>query len=72
MEAAKGSSEAVRLAGSYIIPILLKRGYIKGFEVKGALNVPGIDALNNELKKETAIDENGNIQNEGEFIDTIR
>jgi cell division protein FtsW (lipid II flippase) len=32
IENCKGSSIAVRLAGSTIIPILLKRGYIKGFE----------------------------------------
>jgi cell division protein FtsI/penicillin-binding protein 2 len=32
LEAAKGSSEAVRLAGSYVIPILLQRGYIRSFE----------------------------------------
>lgn len=32
LEAAKGSSEAVRLAGTYVIPILLQKGYIKSFE----------------------------------------
>lgn len=32
LEAAKGSSEAVRLAGSFVIPILLQKGYIKSFE----------------------------------------
>jgi cell division protein FtsI/penicillin-binding protein 2 len=32
MEKAKGSSEAVKLAGKYIIPKLLQYGYIKGFE----------------------------------------
>ncbi len=32
LENAKGSSEAVRLAGQYVIPVLLKRGYIKGFD----------------------------------------
>ena len=32
LEAAKGSSEAVRLAATYVIPQLLKRGYIRGFE----------------------------------------
>jgi cell division protein FtsI/penicillin-binding protein 2 len=31
LEAAKGSSEAVRLAGMYVIPELRKRGYIKSF-----------------------------------------
>lgn len=32
IENCKGSSVAVRLAGAQIVPILLKRGYIKGFE----------------------------------------
>jgi cell division protein FtsI/penicillin-binding protein 2 len=32
IENCKGSSVAVRLAGAQIIPILLKRGYIRGFE----------------------------------------
>ncbi|HEU4471101.1 MAG TPA: FtsW/RodA/SpoVE family cell cycle protein [Flavisolibacter sp.] len=32
IEDTKGSSIAVRLAGSHIIPVLLKRGYIRGFE----------------------------------------
>jgi cell division protein FtsI/penicillin-binding protein 2 len=32
VEGTKGSSTAVKLAGSHIIPILLKRGYLKGFE----------------------------------------
>jgi cell division protein FtsI/penicillin-binding protein 2 len=32
IENAKGSSEAVKLAGKHIIPKLLERGYIKGFE----------------------------------------
>ncbi|MDQ6812678.1 MAG: penicillin-binding transpeptidase domain-containing protein, partial [Bacteroidota bacterium] len=32
LEDAKGSSEAVRLAGTYVIPILLQRGYIRSFE----------------------------------------
>ncbi|MBD0353476.1 MAG: hypothetical protein ICV65_20215, partial [Flavisolibacter sp.] len=31
MEDAKGSSEAVRLAGKHVIPRLLELGYIKGF-----------------------------------------
>jgi cell division protein FtsW (lipid II flippase) len=37
LEAAKGSSEAVRLAGQYVIPALLQRGYIKGFETPVAV-----------------------------------
>jgi cell division protein FtsW (lipid II flippase) len=36
MEKAKGSSEAVKLAGKHIIPKLLERGYIKGFEPEAA------------------------------------
>jgi len=32
IEAAKGSSDAVKLAGKYIIPMLLERKYIKGFD----------------------------------------
>jgi cell division protein FtsI/penicillin-binding protein 2 len=32
IEATKGSSDAVALAGKHIIPQLLQRGYIKGFE----------------------------------------
>ncbi|GEO09460.1 FtsW/RodA/SpoVE family cell cycle protein [Segetibacter aerophilus] len=32
LEAAKGSSEAVRLAGTYVVPALVERGYIKSFE----------------------------------------
>jgi cell division protein FtsW (lipid II flippase) len=40
LEAAKGSSEAVRLAGTYVIPVLVKRGYIKSFEKEGAVSPP--------------------------------
>lgn len=32
IEGAKGSSEAVQLAGSHIIPLLLERNYIKSFD----------------------------------------
>ncbi len=32
IEGAKGSSDAVKLAGKHIIPLLLERNYIKGFE----------------------------------------
>ncbi|MGZ3837903.1 MAG: FtsW/RodA/SpoVE family cell cycle protein [Flavisolibacter sp.] len=35
MEKAKGSSEAVKLAGKYIIPKLLERGYVRGFGEPG-------------------------------------
>ncbi len=47
LEAAKGSSEAVRLAGTYVIPVLVKRGYIKSFEKAGTVN----PALKNSLAK---------------------
>ncbi|HMK05737.1 MAG TPA: FtsW/RodA/SpoVE family cell cycle protein [Ferruginibacter sp.] len=32
IEAARGSSDAVKLAGKHIIPLLLERNYIKGFD----------------------------------------
>lgn len=51
LEAAKGSSEAVRLAGTYVIPALVKRGYIKSFEKEGTINPPPIKnqlATNNQ------------------------
>jgi cell division protein FtsI/penicillin-binding protein 2 len=32
IEDCQGSSVAVKLAGAHIVPILLRRGYIKGFE----------------------------------------
>lgn len=38
LESAKGSSEAVRLAGSYVIPVLVKRGYIKSVEKAGTMS----------------------------------
>ena len=43
LEAAKGSSEAVRLAGSYVIPELVKRGYIKGFDENSSLQTKPFD-----------------------------
>ncbi|MEJ7586751.1 MAG: FtsW/RodA/SpoVE family cell cycle protein [Ferruginibacter sp.] len=36
IENARGSSEAVKLAGKHVIPLLLQRGYIKSFETPGA------------------------------------
>jgi len=33
-------SEAVRLAGSYVSPVLIKRGYIKSFEKEGTQTPP--------------------------------
>jgi cell division protein FtsW (lipid II flippase) len=47
LEAAKGSSEAVRLAGTYVIPVLVKRGYIKSFEKAESLN----SSIKNPLAK---------------------
>ena len=38
IEVTKGSSDAVRLAGSLVIPELLKRGYIKGFDAEAESN----------------------------------
>jgi cell division protein FtsW (lipid II flippase) len=35
IENAKGSSQAVKLAGDYVIPLLVKRGYLKMPDVKG-------------------------------------
>ena len=32
IENTKGSSDAVRLAGKHVVPFLLQRGYVKGFE----------------------------------------
>jgi cell division protein FtsI/penicillin-binding protein 2 len=40
IEATKGSSDAVSLAGKHIIPRLLERGYIKGFEKANPAPVP--------------------------------
>ncbi len=40
IESAKGSSEAVKLAGKYIIPLLLQRNYIKSFEPAEKLERP--------------------------------
>lgn len=40
LEGSKGSSEAVRLAGRYVIPKLLERGYIKSFEKAGIVTQP--------------------------------
>ena len=45
-EDTKGTSIAVRLAGSHIIPTLLKRGYIKGFEKKNA--IAGVEEIETE------------------------
>ena len=38
IEKAKGSSEAVKLAGKHIIPKLLERNYIKGFETSSEID----------------------------------
>jgi cell division protein FtsI/penicillin-binding protein 2 len=39
IEKCKGSSVAVRLAGSHVIPVLLKRGYLKSFNEKNKITV---------------------------------
>ena len=51
LEAAKGSSEAVRLAGTYVIPILLQRGYIKGFN---EIDTPAIYPPESKMNQEQA------------------
>jgi len=44
IEATKGSADAVRLAGQHVVPLLLKRGYIKSIEdVKPVDVLPGND-----------------------------
>ena len=48
IENAKGSSEAVKLAGKHVIPILLQRGYIKGFQ-------PAAPVLKTKLVKKQVI-----------------
>lgn len=65
LEAAKGSSEAVRIAGSYVIPALLQRGYIKSFE-NGIKQVGVINdqLANNALPEAT---ENNNL-NDGDTV----
>ena len=58
IENAKGSSQAVKLAGDYVIPLLVKRGYLKGFDWQekekaaaakkaniNVINLNGIDSL---------------------------
>lgn len=70
LEAAKGSSEAVRLAGSYVIPVLLKRGYIKSFEKGGAVNPPIKNPLAKNSQevviKQVALDEQDEESAEGD------
>ncbi|MDB5196260.1 MAG: cell cycle protein [Flaviaesturariibacter sp.] len=47
IEATKGSSDAVKLAGDIVIPELLKRGYIKSFESASGRKDTVIRAINN-------------------------
>ncbi|HEX2606557.1 MAG TPA: FtsW/RodA/SpoVE family cell cycle protein, partial [Flavisolibacter sp.] len=35
IESTKGSSDAVKLAGDHVVPLLLQKGYIKSFETEG-------------------------------------
>jgi cell division protein FtsW (lipid II flippase) len=61
LEAARGSSEAVRLAGKYVIPELMKRGYIKGF---GADNNPlqtPIEVTDNQLQDQQEAANNARV-----------
>jgi hypothetical protein len=62
LEAAKGSSEAVRLAGTFVIPALLQRGYIKSFN-NSAVTVDSIAntriAINDPLPVDETAGENG-------------
>jgi hypothetical protein len=62
LEAAKGSSEAVRLAGTYVIPELRKRGYIKGFG-------PDSTSLQKPLEMPQAVNEIQSVDGAGN-IDT--
>ncbi len=50
IEDSKGSSEAVKLAGKHVIPKLLERGYIKGFEQKPVKTV--VEA-NQKIKRDS-------------------
>ena len=45
IEGAKGSSDAVRLAGKHIVPLLLERNYIKSFD---PLNKTGVTLLSDK------------------------
>lgn len=75
LEAAKGSSEAVRLAGSYVIPILLQGGYIKSFEnggnakmgVKNTTAKNVIPANANEVNSNGEDSANHSVQNRVAF-----
>jgi len=66
LEAAKGSSEAVRLAGSYVVPILIKRGYIKSFEKSGGQSKP----IKNRLAKNNlqSLNKQGSLTDDGQEI----
>jgi cell division protein FtsI/penicillin-binding protein 2 len=46
IENAKGSSQAVKLAGDYVIPLLVKRGYLVKPEKKGDTQKPPVNVIN--------------------------
>lgn len=52
LEDAKGSSEAVRLAGSCVIPFLVKRGYVKGIEQPGQPAVAPTVIMNEDVEQD--------------------
>ena len=45
IEDAKGSSEAVKLAGKHVIPLLLKMGYIQSFDPIDRVKAAARDSL---------------------------
>ncbi len=51
IENTKGSSDAIKLAGKHVIPILLQRGYIKSFE-------PAVLLPKKSLNKQASINRN--------------
>ncbi|MFT3907962.1 MAG: FtsW/RodA/SpoVE family cell cycle protein [Ferruginibacter sp.] len=57
IEGTKGSSDAVRLAGKTIVPLLVERNYIKSFEApqKEGMenNGPGLTKISNQLARQS-------------------
>jgi cell division protein FtsW (lipid II flippase) len=69
LEAAKGSSEAVRLAGTYVIPILLQRGYIRSFQPTAPAKPPITNPIaqnNTVLAKQQDVDNEDEIEETGD------
>jgi cell division protein FtsI/penicillin-binding protein 2 len=53
IESTKGSSDAVKLAGKHVVPLLLQKGYIKGFATPQMITPPtgvGVDTTANEVE----------------------